>query len=685
MRVARNEFVMVKTENFSTMKQTMKQLTIVTVCVLMLGQVDLASGADANPPEWMTYQGYLVDGNGDSLGSVVDPSDSTQRVSSPANYVVIFRVYSAKQGGTALWAEQQTVTVSNGYFSVLLGQGSQYGSELNGDLSAVFDGADASDRFIGITVDIGGVATEIAPRLRLVSSPFAFTASQARRLTDGSGNANFFKDGASLKLGAGSTPTLTLPEAGGASLSGGLTVNLTGWGNGLTINANGQQSRFKVDESWFNALTDANKFYFNKPVAVSGSILSYNQDTVLGPSNNTDTYLKISSSSDKITAQADEFLVQGDSKYLKVKFTSTAAELRTDASSIYINKPLTVEGGLSMTGAVTVGGSLSVTGNIITSGWIGRTAHNNGGLVGSYNNVGGNATKTNPIYVIGSSYKPAESTLSNMYGVGYTDGSASFIRGNASGWGLYVASDGDARTFLSSSGGNSYIGLDGGKLGIGMGNPTQALDVNGIVSIRGKYMGTLDEHALERPSLQLHVGVGGDYWLIGPQQEDGDGDLIYTYYNGSGYDSIAYLDPGADVWVEDSDIRLKKNIEPMGPVVDRLNQLEPVLFNLIKQEEGTAKKIGFIAQEVKKIFPELVYNTEADRLGLNYHDYGVLSVKAIQELDETFKTQNERLKSRIGELESEIAVLKARLANSTTLEDRIAKLEELVSKIGQGE
>ena len=31
-----------------------------------------------------------------------------------------------------------------------------------------------------------------------------------------------------------------------------------------------------------------------------------------------------------------------------------------------------------------------------------------------------------------------------------------------------------------------------------------------------------------------------------------------------------------------------------------------------------------------------------------------------------------------------MAVLKARLANSTTQEDRIAKLEELVSKIGQG-
>ena len=42
-------------------------------------------------------------------------------------------------------------------------------------------------------------------------------------------------------------------------------------------------------------------------------------------------------------------------------------------------------------------------------------------------------------------------------------------------------------------------------------------------------------------------------------------------------------------------------------------------------------------------------------------------------------------KNGIGELESEIAALKARLANSTTQEDRIAKLEELVSKIGQGE
>ena len=42
--------------------------------------------------------------------------------------------------------------------------------------------------------------------------------------------------------------------------------------------------------------------------------------------------------------------------------------------------------------------------------------------------------------------------------------------------------------FLAAAAGNSYINKDGGKLGVGLDSPIQALDVNGIVSIRGKYM-----------------------------------------------------------------------------------------------------------------------------------------------------------------------------------------------------
>jgi len=94
-----------------------------------------------------------------------------------------------------------------------------------------------------------------------------------------------------------------------------------------------------------------------------------------------------------------------------------------------------------------------------------RSNHSSGHLEGSYNNVGENSTKSNPIYTIGSSYNPTDAALSNMYGVGYTHTNASFISmTGASGWGMYVAADGDARVFLGgangaiSSTGEHYVG-----------------------------------------------------------------------------------------------------------------------------------------------------------------------------------------------------------------------------------
>lgn len=89
-----------------------------------------------------------------------------------------------------------------------------------------------------------------------------------------------------------------------------------------------------------------------------------------------------------------------------------------------------------------------------------RTAHSNGYFIGSYNSVGDNATKTNPIYTIGDAYRPSDSSLGNMYGIGYCADGAGFISGQADsnneGWGQYIAADGDARIFLGGSKGNIY-------------------------------------------------------------------------------------------------------------------------------------------------------------------------------------------------------------------------------------
>ena len=103
----------------------------------------------------------------------------------------------------------------------------------------------------------------------------------------------------------------------------------------------------------------------------------------------------------------------------------------------------------------TATGTLTVRDIKLSAGYtLQRSDHHTGHLEGSYNNVGANSYKSGPIYTIGSSYNPTDAGLSNMYGVGYSHTNANFISfTGASGWGMYVAADGDARVWLGGSNG----------------------------------------------------------------------------------------------------------------------------------------------------------------------------------------------------------------------------------------
>ena len=241
------------------MNRAIRNMAILAVGAFALGLPGLAYAADANPPELMTYQGYLVDGNGAPLAA-----------DSPANYDVVFRIYEAKQGGTAIWAEQQTVTVDKGYFSVLLGQGAGAGTgEPRAPLSTVFQGADISDRFIASTVVAGGGGdTEIAPRLRLLTSPFAFTARQALRVTDANGGTIFKQSDETVSIGAGDTPRLSLDAAGNATFSGSLTADLPDAGTGLQLKHGSNETLLEVDGDSLNFKTTLPRIDFDQSLRI---------------------------------------------------------------------------------------------------------------------------------------------------------------------------------------------------------------------------------------------------------------------------------------------------------------------------------------------------------------------------------------------------------------------------------
>ena len=91
---------------------------------------------------------------------------------------------------------------------------------------------------------------------------------------------------------------------------------------------------------------------------------------------------------------------------------------------------------------------------------------------------------------------------------------------------------------------------------------------------------------------------------------------------------------------QSSDQRLKTNVQSLdaSSTLALIAQLNPVTFNWIDPNEGNGTQVGFIAQQVQQIFPELVSTTSATALtpdgtlGLNY--IGLISpiVSAIQAL-----------------------------------------------------
>jgi hypothetical protein len=102
-----------------------------------------------------------------------------------------------------------------------------------------------------------------------------------------------------------------------------------------------------------------------------------------------------------------------------------------------------------------------------------------------------------------------------------------------------------------------------------------------------------------------------------------------------------------------SDVRLKKSIQPFPAVLDNLVRLQPVSYNWRTEEYpqfrfSSGRTIGLIAQEVEKVFPDMVSTDEAGYKRVNYGELPYLMLQAIREL----KTENDNLRERLQRLEA---------------------------------
>ena len=87
-----------------------------------------------------------------------------------------------------------------------------------------------------------------------------------------------------------------------------------------------------------------------------------------------------------------------------------------------------------------------------------------------------------------------------------------------------------------------------------------------------------------------------------------------------------------------------------------------------KDDEKKTPRVGVIAQDLQKVFPDAVTKGKDGFLRIRWEDIFYALVNAVKELDLKVTTENKELKKRVTELEKQ----------NKQLEERLSKLEKKI-------
>ncbi|MEE3020271.1 MAG: tail fiber domain-containing protein, partial [Bacteroidota bacterium] len=90
-----------------------------------------------------------------------------------------------------------------------------------------------------------------------------------------------------------------------------------------------------------------------------------------------------------------------------------------------------------------------------------------------------------------------------------------------------------------------------------------------------------------------------------------------------------------------SDKRLKSNIISLGGTLTKLLQIDGKSYTM-KKDENKIQKIGLLAQDIEKVFPELVSESHGVK-SVNYQGLVPVLINALKEQDEKMKSQQSQI------------------------------------------
>lgn len=219
--------------------QAIQKLTFI-ILILFLATAFI----HAQTSQLINYQGKLTGKDGQALTGI---------------YKMTFRIYPNKTDDIDLWREtQDSVTVNNGVFNVILGKKTTFPTDLF---------AKTGDRYLGITLP-GDL--EMKPRFKLNCVPYALHANSAKSLCAADGdpmNAVVVDANGSVGIGTNNPSSKLHIHSSG----------VTDYPNNALIVSTlyGYASFGALNSSYFHMYTDRGKFYFDNPCHANGGFHTY--------------------------------------------------------------------------------------------------------------------------------------------------------------------------------------------------------------------------------------------------------------------------------------------------------------------------------------------------------------------------------------------------------------------------
>src|SRR5581483_2754247 len=144
--------------------------------------------------------------------------------------------------------------------------------------------------------------------------------------------------------------------------------------------------------------------------------------------------------------------------------------------------------------------------------------------------------------------------------------------------------------------------------------------------------------------------------------------------------AAVYVTTTGQLGVLASSERYKTDVKTMADEITRLAQLRPVTFKLKSDPKG-AVQYGLIAEEVDKVFPELVIHNGGGRIaGVRYEELAPMLLSQVQRQQKQIAGQSKQIAEQskmLGELRRQLAEVRELKRQVAELNERAAAAEQV--------